>query len=67
MVNSGPHTNYSSFMITNATMPYFDYKYVAFGRVVEGQKTLDLVNNVKTRFERPLEEIVITLATELEL
>lgn len=67
MVNSGPHSNYSSFMITNGPLPYFDRKYVAFGRLIQGQATLDRINGVKTRLERPTEAITITSAKLVDL
>ena len=59
MVNHGPNTNFSAFMVCMAPMEYFDKKYVAFGRVVEGNGTLKNMEHVETRFERPKKAIVI--------
>lgn len=60
MVNSGPHSNFTKFMILFAGhMPYFDRKYVAFGRVIEGEETLAKLEAVETRFERPKRFITI--------
>jgi hypothetical protein len=53
MVNSGPHTNQSQFMITLKAIPYFDYKYVAFGRVVDGMKLIQKMESTPLTNERP--------------
>lgn len=66
MVNSGPHSNYSTFMISSSPMPFFDYKYVAFGKVVHGQEIVDKITRVKCAFERPLLDIVINSIRQLE-
>ena len=40
MANDGPNTNGSQFFVTTQEAPFFDDKYVAFGRVVEGMSTI---------------------------
>jgi len=40
MANQGRNTNGSQFYITLKEIPYFDKKYVAFGRIIEGSETL---------------------------
>ncbi|KAI8929592.1 cyclophilin-like domain-containing protein [Entophlyctis helioformis] len=65
MVNSGPNTNYSAFMVTLKPMPYFDRKYVAIGQVIDGDETLAMMEAVPTRFERPQVDIVITNVGEI--
>ncbi len=61
MVNSGPHTNFTKFMILLAShMPYFDRKYVAFGRVIEGEETLTKLEALETRLERPRRTVTIS-------
>lgn len=40
MANSGPNTNGSQFFITYAKQSHLNGKNTAFGRVVEGWKTL---------------------------
>jgi cyclophilin family peptidyl-prolyl cis-trans isomerase len=48
-------------MIVLATnMPYFDRKYVAFGRVVDGDAVIRNMERVDTRFERPCVEVKIS-------
>ncbi|KAL5033581.1 hypothetical protein BDV3_000550 [Batrachochytrium dendrobatidis] len=59
MVNSGPNTNRSAFMITFKAMPFFDYKYVAIGHLIDGDKVLDALEIVPTLFEKPEVDIEI--------
>ncbi|KAL2915547.1 PPIase [Polyrhizophydium stewartii] len=59
MVNSGPNSNYSAFMITFKAMPFFDRKYVAIGHVIDGADVLDKMEAVPTRFEQPEVDIEI--------
>jgi len=60
LVNKGPNSGVCSFMIALTAMPYFDRKYVAFGRVVEGDAVLRRMERVDTRFERPCAEVKIS-------
>ncbi|KAJ3216664.1 putative inactive peptidyl-prolyl cis-trans isomerase-like 6 [Dinochytrium kinnereticum] len=57
MVNYGPHSNYSQFMITLKPMAYFDRKFVSIGRCIDGHGVLDAIEAVETQFERPLRDI----------
>ena len=66
MVNSGPHSNFSTFMIGCRPMPYFDYKYVAFGRVVYGQQIIDKISRLKNSFEKPTVDVLISSIKQLE-
>jgi peptidyl-prolyl cis-trans isomerase-like 6 len=61
LVNKGPNSGVSSFMFMLASsMPYFNRKYVAFGRVIEGDDVLRSMERVDTRFERPCVEVKIS-------
>ncbi|KAI8893538.1 cyclophilin-like domain-containing protein [Globomyces pollinis-pini] len=53
LVNQGPNTNASTFMITLKPMKYFDKKYMAIGRLVDGEHTLSLIEKVSTSYEKP--------------
>ncbi|OON14847.1 peptidyl-prolyl cis-trans isomerase, cyclophilin-type [Opisthorchis viverrini] len=60
MANAGRHTNDSQFFITLTPTPWMDNLYVAFGRVIEGSLTLDLMEEVPTQNERPTKDICIS-------
>ncbi|KAJ3135754.1 putative inactive peptidyl-prolyl cis-trans isomerase-like 6 [Physocladia obscura] len=62
-VNFGPHSNFSQFMVTLRPMPYFDRKFVCIGRCLDGEDILQAIDNVKTRFEKPVANIRIVDAT----
>jgi len=66
MCNKGPHTNNSQFYITAKAMPTWDHKYVSFGRVVEGLRTLKLIDKVATNNDRPTVEILVADCGQLE-
>ncbi|KAI9199453.1 cyclophilin-like domain-containing protein [Polychytrium aggregatum] len=66
-VNRGPHSNFSSFMISLGPMPYFDKKYVAFGRVIDGGPTLRKMELAETKFERPVLDLTISSCDEIRL
>jgi peptidyl-prolyl cis-trans isomerase-like 6 len=59
MANQGRHTNGSQFFISLKPIPYFDTKFVAFGRIVEGFDVLAAMEKQPTNNERPLREIKI--------
>ncbi|VDD74444.1 unnamed protein product [Mesocestoides corti] len=60
MVNEGQHTNSSQFMITFQPAAWMDYRYVAFGQLIEGAQTLNAMEKVPTKNERPCQEIKIS-------
>ncbi|EDV25121.1 uncharacterized protein TRIADDRAFT_24929 [Trichoplax adhaerens] len=53
MANKGRHTNGSQFYITLSPAKWMDTKFVAFGRLVEGNTTLMTLEAQKTYNERP--------------
>nr|CDS19462.1 peptidyl prolyl cis trans isomerase 6 [Echinococcus granulosus] len=59
MVNKGRHTNSSQFMIIFQPARWMDYRYVAFGQLLEGSGTLDAMEKVETKNDRPCREIKI--------
>lgn len=61
MVNKGPNSGVSAFLILLASsMPYLDKKYVAFGKVIDGDTTLRNMESIETRFERPTSKISVS-------
>ncbi|KAJ3045284.1 putative inactive peptidyl-prolyl cis-trans isomerase-like 6 [Rhizophlyctis rosea] len=58
--NAGPHSAFSTFMIAMTAKPYFDKKYVCFGRLVDGEETLRKIEEVMCVMERPVVGVVVT-------
>ncbi len=61
MANSGPNTNGSQFFIVTASeCPWLDGKHTVFGRVVQGQDTVDRISLVdRDSRDRPVTPITI--------
>lgn len=59
MANHGKDTNGSQFYITMKALPFLDGTRVIFGRVVSGMSTIEKVGQVKTKNERPVEDIKV--------
>ncbi|KAF5759263.1 putative peptidylprolyl isomerase [Helianthus annuus] len=67
MVNSGPDTNGSQFLITTTRTPNLDGKYVVFGKVVKGMGTVKSIEHVATDDDdRPVLDVVIENCGEIK-
>jgi cyclophilin family peptidyl-prolyl cis-trans isomerase len=66
MANRGPHTNGSQFFITLKPMPCFNHLYVAFARIVDGEKVLRALEAVPVEYpEKPAVLCAITAIKQL--
>lgn len=67
MSNSGPNTNNSQFFITFKKAPWLDGKHVIFGKVIEGEKIVRLVEKEGNKKDGvPKSKITIVDSGELE-
>lgn len=62
------HTNESQFYITTtAPLSFLDGKYVVFGRVISGMRTLKIIDKGELINERPVNSALITAAGDYTL
>merc|ERR1711862_763227 len=59
MANCGPNTNGSQFFLTVAKTPHLDGKHVVFGKVVEGQQVVKVVEKEGTFDGATKQKVVI--------
>jgi len=59
MANTGPHSAHSQFYVTTRALPSFDCKSVAFGRLIDGSRVLDLIGLLDTKMDRPVGSVVV--------
>lgn len=67
MANCGKDTNGSQFFVTLKPSTWMDTHYVAFGRLIEGNHVLKVLENSETLYECPLKKIEIKGCGRLDL
>lgn len=67
MCSQGKDTVGSQFYITVKELPFLDGKFTVIGRVISGMRTIQVINELATKNERPLQDIKIFAEPEFTL
>mmetsp|Transcript_36540 Transcript_36540/g.56102 ORF Transcript_36540/g.56102 Transcript_36540/m.56102 type:complete len:134 (+) Transcript_36540:491-892(+) len=66
MLNNGPNTNGSRFLIAmRDRIEYFDERNTLFGRVIDGFEILDIIQKLPRNEEKPKRPVFVTRCGEL--
>jgi len=63
MANAGVGTGRSQFFVCSKDARHLDGKHTVFGRIVKGMEVVDEINGVRTRRDRPVENVVVNSFT----
>ncbi|XP_030751975.1 probable inactive peptidyl-prolyl cis-trans isomerase-like 6 [Sitophilus oryzae] len=67
MCNNGRHKdNSTQFFISLGNTPWMDYKYVAFGQLIQGDDVLKEIEKVPTYYQAPTKDIMIVKCGEFK-
>lgn len=68
MANQGPDTNGCQFYITTVTTSWLDGKHTVFGKIVNGQEWIHVIERVKTTTDdEPVKTVIIKSCGELKI